>query len=220
MRKRYSTIIVSLFALCFLFELSAEPGILGTNQLRRNYLVDLYADVWKVNFSIGEQMYFGEDDLTAMSLQRVVPCITLAAQKEVFRFFDFRAKLTLGKHVNYYYPVLLKFYSAGLSSDLMLNLGDLFIEDAAPGTPKFWLFGGVGVEHSFEIPLHKKYEDNVTNSLLFNAGGYVEIPVSDVIDISLELRGTIVNDHIDGQALNFPYDGFASFLVGMTYHFY
>ena len=221
MKKRYSLIVVSLTLMYFYSDLKAETGLNSSYQFRRrNYIVNMGYDSWRANIAIGSEMYFGEDDLLMISSKRVAPSFSLSAQKDIWGLVGLRVKYTFSGHKHFYYPsTIVPFTSMGLSADFMLNAAKVIAPFADKDIPKVWLFIGGGGEYSFEQALHKRYEINHKISLTYNMGSFVEIPLNENIDLSFEIRGNIVPEDFDGETGGTKLEGYATMLVGVTYHF-
>ncbi|MDD2798099.1 MAG: hypothetical protein PHV20_05855 [Bacteroidales bacterium] len=221
--KKGQIIIFSLLCFsCLINDLKADPGIDGVNQFRRrNYYVDMYGDTWRMNLSLGGEMYFGEDDLLMISTKRIAPAFTFGVQKDLSGLFGVRLKYTFTGHKNNYLPKdIIPFYSMGVSADLMFNIGKIIAPFADENAPRIYLFAGGGGEYSFEKALHQKYE--VKNSLAptYDMGAYSEIHIYNNIDLTIEIRGNIVPENFDGQVHGISAEGFAVVLIGAVYHFY
>jgi hypothetical protein len=221
MKEKGTLCVALLFALILASDLFAEPGTQNANQYRRNYYMDLYANTWRMNISVGGQIFYGEDDLISSSFKRIAPAFSFSVNREVSQWLGARIKFTGGQHVNYISKRQpnIKFSSMGVSADLMLNLNRIFSEEQRDEKPKYWLFVGGGAERSFETVLHEKYNVKDRNFGLFNLGIYSQIPMNEKFDLSAELKGSVVGEAFDGQIYQLIYEGFGTLLVGFTYHF-
>ncbi|MFZ4456483.1 MAG: hypothetical protein ACOYOT_09705 [Bacteroidales bacterium] len=221
MKKKRLAIGILLFAY-LVVDLKADPGESSVSQFRRrNYYIDMYSGGWRGNFSFGGEMYFGEDDLLMISPKRIAPAFSISAAKDLSGLFSGRLKLTLNGHKNFYFPKdIIPFYSAGASGDVMINALKIILPFSDDFFPKLWIYVGGGTEYSFEKALHQKYEVKSTFLPSFNAGSVAEIHLQDKMDVSIEVRGTIVNEKLDGQARFSPWEGYLNVLFGLTYSFY
>ena len=221
MKKKQLSIVICLLIAFLLSDIKADPGLNSTNQFRRrNYVVDMYSGQWRANFSFGGEMYFGEDDLLMISAKRLAPAFSLSAAKDFSGLFAGRLKLTLTGHKNFYYPKdIIPFYSGGLSGDVMINTLKIIYPFSDPYFPKLWIFIGGGGEYSFENALHQKYEVSKKIVPVFNAGALAEVHLQENLDLSIEVRGSIVDDRLDGQARYYPFEGYVNFMFGLTYSF-
>lgn len=222
MEKKHSVVLAVLFFTFLLCDLKAEPGLNGVNQFRRrNYYVDMFSDTWRANVSIGGEMYFGEDDLLMISMKRIAPSLSIGAVKDISGLVGIRLKTTMNGHKNFYYPKdIIPFYSIGASADVMLNSTKILAPYAEAEAPKFWLYLGIGSEYSFEQALHKKYEEKRRISPTYNMGTYSEIYLNEQLYLTVEIRGTVVAEYFDGQVHGIATEGYANFLMGITYRFY
>lgn len=222
MGKKHSVVLAILFFTYLLCDLKAEPGVNDVSQFRRrNYYVSMFSDTWRANVALGGEMYFGEDDLLMISMKRVAPSFSVAAIKDISGLVGIRLKGTMNGHKNFYYPKdIIPFYSAGVSADLMVNTTKILAPFAEPEAPKFWLYLGFGSEYSFEKALHKKYEESRRMTPTYNMGTYSEIYINEQFLFTVEIRGTVVAEYFDGQVHGIATEGYANFLMGVTYRFY
>lgn len=220
MNKKSSIIIVFLFFTYSLSDILADPGVTETSQFRRrNYYLDVYGGTWRANLAVGGGLYVGEEDLLYMKAKRIAPGMVFSLQRDISETVGFRVKYNASAHKNFYWPKdIIPFYSMGISADILANATKIIAPYAEPTTPKIWLYVGAGGEYSFEQALHKKYDVSSRITPTYNMGSLVEIPVKDNLDITVELRGTIVSEAFDGQIRGIALEGYATFLVGVSYH--
>lgn len=178
---------------------------------KRNYYNYRFIDKWVVNVGLGGQAYFGENDVDAGSLNRNRPAYMLSLRKQFGEYFAVRGKFTGGQHRNGLASNSLNadFSSTGFSGDLMLNVTRLGSEYILEKDPKFWVFGGAGMEKS-----------TFASSPTFNLGLYAEFPINEKFNITAEIRGTIVEEGFDGfKGGKLAYEGYSTVLFGITYYF-
>lgn|GEM_PF-3035715 len=219
-KGRLLAIITILIQLCTITVYAKEPKDDNPNFLRkRNYYYYRFTEKWVFNVGLGGQVFSGENDSEKGIVERLKPAFSISANKQINEYFAFRGKLSGGQHLNtnLYYDI--DFSSVGVSADGMLNVSRLISDIIPPESPRFWLFGGLGIEKSNETIKHKANGFSESTYPMFNAGLYAEIPFNNRMNFTAELRGSVVGERFDGEIGGIAYEGFGTLLFGVTYYF-
>ncbi|WP_243348757.1 hypothetical protein [Parabacteroides sp. FAFU027] len=201
----------------------------------RNYNYYTYIDRFRVNLSVGPQVYLGgKADIHYGIFNRITPAFSLSAYQQFCPYWAYRLRLSggqffatqtrreYGSEVN----ILMKsrFSTLGAGADMMLSLNRVFSTRSMEQVPNVWLFAGISAD-AVKSPRDANDESVFP---VFNSGLYIQIPYSAKFDFSVELKGGIVQDRYNGFYKNdltvvggpkLSPEGYGSLLLGATYKF-
>lgn len=185
---------------------------------------------WFISAGAGAMVYVGENDALAPFSDRVAPTVEVSVGKWVdplvalrLQFSGFSAKAAAGQSAPYadvqstpfqngVYPETFDY--TYLHLDVMLNFSALLNGVNQKRVVELVPLVGVGWAHSSKTGV-----DFSSDNAAVSAGLLGKIRLAKSLNCNIELKGTLVNENMDGVMGNRNGEGMASATIGLAYKF-
>lgn len=201
--------------------LSNDKYVVKTNHFRDN---------WFMNLGAGAQIYFGDHNKQMKFSERLTPNYEFNVGKWFSPGIGVRAGVNgykikgvtqngshstgdiyTGKPWDGYWLYNQEFNYFHLHGDVLFNLSNIF---AGYNPDRFYTvspYVGLGWMVTNDAPKQKEVSANL--------GLYNAFRLNNALDLTLDIRGAMVNDRFDGEDGNRKQDGTLSALIGFAYKF-
>jgi len=187
-------------------------------------------DNWFINVGAGAQIYFGDHNKQMKLSERLTPNFEFNLGKWFSPGIGVRAGVNgykikgatqngshstgekyTGKPWDGYWLYNQEFNYFHIHGDVLFNLSNIFSGYKNDRFYSISPYVGLGWMVTNEAPAAKEVSANI--------GIYNSFRLSDALDLTLDVRGAMVNDRFDGETGNRRQDGNLSALLGLTYKF-
>jgi len=187
-------------------------------------------DNWFINVGAGAQIYFGDHNKQMKLSERLTPNFEFNLGKWFSPGIGVRAGVNgykikgatqngshstgekyTGKPWDGYWLYNQEFNYFHIHGDVLFNLSNIFSGYKNDRFYSISPYVGLGWMVTNEAPAAKEVSANI--------GIYNSFRLNDALDLTLDVRGAMVNDRFDGETGNRRQDGSLSALLGLTYKF-
>ena len=182
---------------------------------------------WFVTAGVGPQIYFGDHDGQIDLGKRIAPSLDIAVGKWFTPGLGLRVAYnglsikgatrwglahSTGEEVpgwgsGMYYS---KFKYFNFHADVLFNFSNLFCGYNAKRIWNSTPYVGIGWMHTWEEP--------TVSNVTMNVGWINSFRLCEALDLNVDIRGTLVDDGMEGEEGKVAFDGLLSATVGLTYN--
>ncbi len=212
-------------------QLDVKPDtVITVSNDRYQVITNGFWDNWYINLGAGAQIYFGDHNKQMKFSERLTPNFEFNLGKWFSPGIGVRAGVNgykikgvtqngshstgekyTGKPWDGYWLYNQEFNYYHIHGDVLFNLSNIFSGYREDRFYSISPYAGLGWMVTNNAPAQKEVSANI--------GIYNTFRLSNALDLTLDVRGAMVNDRFDGETGNRHQDGSLSALLGLTYKF-